>query len=230
MSSVPLSSSQKRSLASATEEYHSQLDDQALAYLETRGLGSSHAIETLRLGLVHSPRPEHTRFRGRLAIPYIGPRGNVYAMVFRCIQQHDCKEADCRKYDYPVGQRRMMYNTRALVAPTDYLLVTEGELDAATLTICGWPAVGVPGATQWKPHFARMMGGFQKVVLIADGDVRKDEKTETASEKLQGTFTRALPSVGRVIVCKPGDDINSLFVREGKEGIQKMLKQGEDDE
>lgn len=220
MSSVPLSNSQKKALASAAQEYHSQLDDTARAYLATRGLGSSQSIETLRFGLVRSPRPEHTMMTGRLALPYIGPNGNVYSMVFRCIREHDCKEAGCKKYLYPTGERRVMYNTRALMASTDYLFVTEGEMDAATLTACGWPAVGIPGTNGWQKHFGRMMAGFTRVVLFADGD--------TAGEKLVHDFRRALPSVGIVKICEPGDDINSLFMREGKEGITNMLK--EDDE
>ena len=214
MSSVPLSSSQKRSLASAAEAYHSQLDDQALAYLETRGLASSHAIETLRFGVVRSPRPEHMRMAGRLAIPYIGPKGNVYAMVFRCIEDHDCKEVGCPKYLALDGERRM-FNTRALVAPTNYLFVTEGELDAATLTVCGWPAVGIPGANAWKPHYGRMMAGFQSVILFADGD--------DAGDKLAHAFRRALPSVGRVIICE--SDVNDTFTRQGKEGLAALLKE-----
>lgn len=215
MSSVPLSASQKRLLASAAQEYHSQLDEAALAYLAKRGLDTDHAIETLRFGVVRSPRPEHTRYTGRLVIPYIGPKGNVYSMVFRCIEEHDCKELGCPKYLALDGERRM-YNTRALMAQTDYLFVTEGELDAATLAACGWPAVGIPGANAWKPHYARMMAGFPRVVLFADGD--------DAGDKLAHAFRRALPSSGIVKMCQQGDDINSLFMREGKEGITKMLK------
>jgi hypothetical protein len=201
--------------------YHEQLDDQALEYLTARGLGSSHAIETLRFGLVRSPRPEHAMMRDRLAIPYIGPKGNVYDIRFRCIQGHDCKEASCPKYLGSDGVETRIYNARSLVAPTDYIFVTEGELDAATLTVCGWPAVGLPGANSWKPHYPRVLAGFSKVVLVADGD--------DAGRKLASTFRRAMPTSGRVILCGQGEDINSLFVKEGKEGLVALLK-GEEDE
>lgn len=217
MVSQPLSTSQKRTLDGAAKAYHDQLagDEQALAYLEARGLSPS--IETLRFGVVRSPHPEHTSMTGRLAIPFIGPRGNIYDIRFRCIENHDCKELGCPKYMGIEGVETRLYNTQALVAPTEYLLVTEGELDAATLVTCGWPAVGVPGAQAFKPHYNRMFAGFSKVVLFADGD--------DAGKSLASKFRRALPTSGRVILWGQGDDTNSVFVREGKEGITRMLKE-----
>lgn len=224
MSSQPLSRGQKKSLASAAETYHEQLDDRALEYLEARGLASPHAIETLRFGVVRSPRPEHTMMRDRLAIPFIGPKGNIYDIRFRCMDPHDHKDSEvkCPKYLGTDGVETRLYNARSLVAPTDYIFVAEGELDAATLTVCGWPAVGLPGANAWKKHYPRLFAGFSKVILVADGD--------DAGRKLASTFRRAMPSVGRVTLCGSGDDVNSIFVREGKEGLQKLLKGEEDDE
>jgi DNA primase len=220
MSSVPLSSGQKRTLAGAAKAYHDQLaaDSEAQEYLEARGL--LPAIETLRFGVVRSPHPEHASMTGRLAIPFIGPRGNVYDIRFRCIQQHDCKEEHCPKYLGIDGVETRIYNTQALMAPTDYLFVTEGELDAATLVVCGWPAVGIPGAQAFKPHYPRMMAGFSKVVLLADGD--------KAGKDLASKFRRALPASGVVILWGQGDDTNSVFVREGKEGIQRVLKESDE--
>ena len=227
MTSLPSSASLKRSLASAAREYHEQLltDPEGLAYLAERGLGSSPAIEALRFGVVRSPRPEHEMMAGRLVIPFIGPAGNVYDLRFRCIEDHDHKDSEvkCPKYLGSDGVETRMYNVRALLAPTDYILVTEGEMDAATLTACGWPAVGIPGANAWKPHFGRMLSGFSRVILLADAD--------EAGKKLAAKFRKALPSSGRVIVCKHEDarDVNEVYVRYGKDALAALLR-GEDDE
>jgi DNA primase len=159
--------------------------------------------------------------KDRLAIPFIGPKGNVYDLRFRCIQSHDCKEERCPKYLGLDGVETRIYNAQALVAPTDYIFVTEGELDAATLTVCGWPAIGLLGANSWKKHYPRLLAGFSKVVLVADGD--------DAGHKLASTFRRAMPSAGNVILCQQGDDINSVFVREGREGLVALLKGDEDE-
>jgi DNA primase len=80
----------------------------------------------------------------------------------------------------------------------------------------------LPGANSWKKHYPRLLAGFSKVVLVADGD--------DAGHKLASTFRRALPSSGHVILCGPGDDTNAVFVREGKEGLQSLLKGEEEDE
>ena len=225
MTSVPLSRSQKNALESAARDYHEQLltDPEGLAYLESRGLGSSPSIETLRFGVVRSPRPEHERMRGRLAIPFIGPKGNIYDIRFRCIDPHDHKdkEVDCPKYLGCDGVDTRLYNTRALMAPTDYIFLTEGEIDAATLTACGWPAVGVPGANNFKKHYARMLAGFSRVVLIADGD--------EAGRKLAQKVQSALRSSCHVMFAPHNQDVNSLFLERGKDGLAAFLKEGMDE-
>lgn len=221
MSSRPLSAGQKKSLASAAEMYHEQLDDQALEYLGARGL--LPGIETLQLGVVRSARPEHSMMVGRLAIPFIGPKNNIYDIRFRCMDPHDHKDSEvrCPKYLGLDGVETRIYNAKALVAPTDYIMITEGELDAATLTVCGWPAIGLPGANSWKKHYPRLLAGFSRVVLVADGD--------DAGHKLASTFRRAIPSSGRVILCGQGLDVNEIYIREGREGLVELLK-GEEDE
>lgn len=212
MTLLPLSPSQKALLERSTAAYQSQVDDRTRAYLESRGLLG--AIDRLRFGAVTSPLPEDELMRGRLAIPFIGPRGNIYDIRFRCIEDHDCKELGHGKY---MGSDRptRMYNTRAISAPTSYLFITEGELDAATLEMCGWPAVGITGMNGWKAHYARMLAGFSDITLIADGD--------EAGQKLAAKVRQALSGV-RVIVCEQGQDVNSMFGNHGKEGLAALLR------
>lgn len=224
----PLSASVRRSLERAAATYESQLDSSAWGYLESRGLGAGTSLATVtshRLGVVRSPIKGDERFVGRLCIPYLGPSGNVYGMNFRCIEDHDCKEIEGhRKYDKPSGLESRMFNTRALTAPTDYLFVTEGELDAITITACGWPAVALPGANSWKAHYGRMLDGFSRVVLLADDD--------DAGRKLGAAFMRAVPSAGSVIVSAYGEarDVNEVYVRYGKAGLQSLLSERDEDE
>jgi DNA primase len=162
---------------------------------------------------------------GRLAIPFIGPRGNVYDIRFRCIEDHDHKDSEvrCPKYLGSDGVETRMYNLQSVTAPTDFIFLTEGELDAATLFSCGWPAVGVPGANAWKPHYGRILAGFSRVVLVADGD--------DAGRKLAAKVQSAMRSSCHVMVAPPGHDINSLYVERGKDGLAAFIREGmhEDD-
>lgn len=221
MTSQPLSVALKRSLERSAETYHAQIDDAARAYLDGRGLGAP-SIETHRLGVVRDPIKGEERFRGRLAIPYIGPKGNVYGINYRCMEDHNCKDIEGHaKYDKPAGIPSRMFNTQALLAPTDYLFVTEGEIDAISVTACGWPAVGMPGANVWKGVHARMVAGFSKVVLLQDPD--------DAGSKLAATFLRSLPQSARVKMCeyREARDFNDILSKYGHEGVLDFFKEGE---
>lgn len=212
----PSSQSRRALLQRATREYADQLSsDQATSdYLEGRGLLSS--AEILGLGVVRSPLPGHDQYAGRLAIPYIGPRGNVYDIRYRCLEDHVCKDVGCPKYLGDAGVETRLYNTRSLVASTDYILIAEGELDAATLLACGWPAVGVPGASAWKKHRPKMFDGFSRVIVLGDGD--------EAGRKFVATVTKTLLSARGVIMCA-GEDVNSTYVSGGREALVDLLRE-----
>lgn len=217
MTSEPLSDSQKSTLERAATAYHESLDDRTREYLSHRGLLG--VASSLRFGTVAVPDPENhdPRTVGRLSIPFIGPKNNVYYMKYRCIEPHDCGEMDHGKYINMPGRLRP-YNVRALTAQTDYLFVTEGELDAATLEACGWPAVGIGGWGDWKPHYPRMLHGFRRVVLIADGDDK--------GRKLADKFLDTMPSGARVIVSASGQDVNSLYQAGGKAALEQLIRGG----
>lgn len=213
MTSEPLSSSQRTTLERAAQTYHEAMDDRTREYLSDRGLLG--VASSLRFGTVVVPDPEHRAAVGRLSIPYLGPRGNVYYMKFRCIEPHDCGDLGHSKY-LNISAKLRPYNVRALTAPTDYLFVTEGELDAATLEACGWPAIGVAGVEDWKAHYPRMLAGFNRTVLLADGD--------PAGERLATKFMDTMPSGASVIVCETGQDVNSIFREGGKPALEQLIR------
>lgn len=217
----PLSSSSRARLERATARYQKQLDDAARAYLDQRGLGSSQSIETLRFGVVRSPLKEHEAYVGRLVIPYVGVNGNIYGIKFRCIQDHDHKAHGCEKYMGLPGQPTRMYNTRAILAPTSTLIVVEGELDAATLHICGWPAIGVPGSDAWRDHYPRVVAGFDHILIPIDGD--------DAGRKFGKAVAKSV-SDARIIPLPPGEDVNSIYIRNGRDGLIQMLAEKDDDD
>lgn len=213
MTSEPNPPNQKAHLLLAMETYHADLDERTLDYLGRRGLAG--VAESLKFGTVLNPLHDHTQARGRLAIPYIGPSGAPYYVKFRCIEDHECDEAGHPKY-LNISATLRPYNTRALTAPTDYIFLTEGELDAATIEACGWPAVGLGGANEFKSHYSRMLSGFSKPVLLADGD--------EAGERLAARFRKHMPSHAIVIVSEIGMDVNSTYVQGGKAALEEMIR------
>lgn len=215
----PLSPELKKSLAHAARVYQAQMDSRGLEYLARRGLDEAAAVAH-RIGLVSSPLDGHDRMAGRLVIPHLGPGGNVYDLRFRCIEHEDCKEAGCKsKYLGLPGVQTRTYNTRAIAEAGDELHVTEGEMDAISLGAAGLPAIGVPGVNALPRHFGRMVAGFSRVTMWADGD--------DAGRGLAEKIARAVTGV-RILVMKDGLDVNSVLVNGGVDAIHR-LNAGEPD-
>ena len=215
MTLQPLSQSQKKSLLSAARLYHEQMTPETLDYLAGRGL-SPEVVAEHRIGRVCTPMDGHEWLKDRLAIPYLGPRGNVYNLRFRCMDHEDCKAEGCgMKYISLPGFPSRVYNVRAIKGQHTELHVTEGELDCITLNSCSLPAVGLPGVENMPGHFPRLVAGFQRVYLWADGD--------EAGRALVKEFTKRVPW-GEAVFMKEGEDVNSIFVKGGREAIETALR------
>lgn len=165
----PLSPSQRELLEEATTSYQASLSGAAEEWLEGRGLGFMDR-RSARLGVVTDPFPGHEKFRGFLAIPYLGRDDQPLTIRFRCLQDHDHREHFHGKYMSVAEDIPRAYNVRALHRAGDELEVTEGELDAILLESLGLNAIAIPGAQLWKPHHPRLLAGFNKVRVWADPD------------------------------------------------------------
>lgn len=215
-----LNESQKRSLREAAERYHKSLPGSpAEEYLGKRGLGFPSIrpeVDKFMLGFVDDPLPGHEQYRGMLAIPYLRwSRKNGWAVVsirFRCVLDHDHRGHG--KYMTQAGDRPRLYNTVALLKHSPIAAITEGEIDAMTAQVCGIPAVGVPGATSWKPYFAEPFLGYRDVFILADGD--------EAGMQFAHHVAGELPNA-RIVPCPPGEDVNSLVISKGKQALLERI-------
>lgn len=188
-------------------------DTAAQEYLTQRGFTAATAAQW-RLGVVTSPQVGAERYRGRLVIPYLTPAGVINAR-FRCLQAkpHDCKEYGHAKYLGMEGWDTNLFNVADLKRVADAICVCEGELDAITLSMCGIPAVAVPGASNWHKHFSRCLEDFTKVYVLGDGD--------TAGKGLNKQLiheARAVP-----VRMPKGEDVNSLYLKEGPDGLRRLI-------
>jgi len=207
---VKLSASQRESLEAATANYYSTVAE-ARTYLEARGLdGATCAM--YRLGFVANPEVGHEQFVGRIAIPYLTPAG-VVDIRFRRIEDHDGpRSGGPPKYLGLDGVKTGMFGVMALTMDTDFIAITEGELDAVTLTArCGIPAVGIPGAQGWKAHYGKCLQDFERVFVFCDGDKTGRDFGKTVAREIRYATTIHLPE---------GEDVNSMFVNEGAEALR----------
>lgn len=202
-----LSNSHRQFLLRATQQYASQIEV-AKDYLLTRHLSVEEA-RTFHLGVVVDPMPGHEGFKNRLAIPYITPSG-VVDIRFRAMGDVD------PKYMGMVGAKTTMFNTPACFVQSKYICVTEGEFDCIMMSVkTNHPTVGIPGANNWKPHYSRILDDFDMVIILTDGD--------TAGAEFGKKITRELPNAN-VIAMPEGEDVNSVFIKLGKEWIDERVR------
>lgn len=221
------SSEQRIFFEQAVSQYQRDLssDTTAQAYLKGRGIGPEIAA-TFRLGVVRNPLLSHEHYAGRLVIPYLTPSGPVN-FTFRCMENHVCKEVvryvdakgvehRCVKYLAPSAERTL-YNVGAFRIDADALYVCEGEIDTLTLSACGFPAVGVPGVSQWKEYYTRCFMDYidsGRIFCVADGD--------DAGLKMARFLASELKA--RIIRPPKGSDINSIYSKGGADAVRQWLR------
>jgi len=202
-----LSLDARRSLEQATEQYHSQVAH-AGPYLASRGISAGTA-STFRLGYVEAPMIGHEQYVGRLVIPYLTPTG-VVDVRFRAISDDSGP-----KYLSRPGAEATLFNVPAFQEDTDVIVVCEGELDTIiTHGECGIPAVGVPGAANWRDWWHRAFHDYRRVVVLADGD---------SAGREMGKRIAQLIDVATVVVMPDGMDCNAVFLQEGPDGIKRRV-------
>jgi len=171
-------------------------------------------VDRFRLGFVGDPLPGHEQFRGMLAIPYLR-WSQEYGWIVVSIRYRRIGDGEGSKYLTQAGDRPRLFNTLALLAQSSKIAITEGEIDAITTQLCGVPAVGVPGAELWQPHFREPFLGYRDVFVLADGD--------EPGLKFARTVASSLPNA-KVIPCPPGEDVNSLVVNRGGSALLERMK------
>jgi DNA primase len=164
----------------------------------------------LRLGVVVDPLAGQEQFINRLVIPYITPTG-VVDLRFRAMGPEE------PKYMGMSGTTTRLFNVNALHRAGHSIAVCEGEIDAITLDrMCNIPAVGVPGANSWKPHYGRLLSDFETVYVFADGDQPGSDFAKMLSKEFSSTIVIQMPE---------SEDVNSMFLKYGAEYFIKKVSE-----
>jgi len=191
----------------ATHQYASQIH-LATEYLATRNLSVEEA-QRFHLGVVKDALPGHEQYLGRLAIPYITPSG-VVDIRFRALGDID------PKYMGMPGAKTSMFNAQVVLTASDYICVTEGEIDCITMSVkTSHPAIGIPGANNWKPFYSKILDDFDTVIVLADGD--------SAGMDFGKKVSRELGNVN-IVQMPEGHDVNSIVMLEGAEFINERIR------
>ena len=178
---------------------------------------TQQAVKPFLLGYVADPLPEHTPYKGMLAIPYLRRSGHgvlsVVSIRFRCIEEHTHQGHG--KYNTVPGDTGRLFNTIDIVDNDQTIAICEGEMDAIAAHVAGIPAVGIPGAQMWKPFWSEPFIGFESVWVLADGDAAGRSFGDTVAKKV---------STARVVPFPEGQDVNSFICKYGAEALKEKLK------
>ena len=163
---------QSKLLLEAANRYAQEISPEAIVALEERGI-SEEIAALYSLGTVSSPMNGHEMHEGWISIPYITAMGHCVGFKFRRLD--DGKP----KYGQPLGATTHIYNVSDITKRSARIVVCEGELDTVLVSgVLGLPAVGIPGVANWKPHYSRLLNGYDTVYVAGDNDIPKDPDGE----------------------------------------------------
>lgn len=216
-----LARSSRASLTRSTEKYADALagpaGERCATYLADRGIVLDLDLpfeigNPWMLGYVDAPDAEHEDMRGRLAIPYLVPRGGPVGMKFRCIADHSCDDVGHPKYLAHIGMGQRLFGVNALSAPGETIGITEGELDAVVLTdVAQIPAVAVPGVKGWRDEWRHLFEGFPRVLIFGDGDKDGRAFAGKLAELIHGS---------RAVHMPDQHDITSYVLEHGADALR----------
>jgi DNA-binding transcriptional ArsR family regulator len=111
-------------------------------------------------------------------IPYPDERGHEVAVRFRTSLD------GTQKFRWRSGDKPRPYGLGLLVEArkADYVVVVEGESDCHTLWYHEIPALGIPGASNWRDGWATYLDGIEKIYAV----IEPDQGGDTLREKLTG--------------------------------------------
>jgi len=228
-----------RLLIQVIDYYHQTLlgSPEALEYLRQRGLASSEAIATFKLGYANRtlgyrlPQKNrvdgaamrgqlqrigiyresgHEHLSGSLVIPVIDAQGEITEVYGRKV--NDNLRAGTPLHLYLPGPHRGVWNEAALVASREVILC-ESLIDALTFWCAGYRNVtasyGVEGFT--ADHLAAFQRhGTERILIAYD----RDEAGDKAAEKLAAKLVAAGLDCYRILFPK-GMDANEYALKVG---------------
>lgn len=118
-------------------------------------------------------------------------------------RQSDIDDGISAKYTSITGSRSGIFNADCLWTAHD-VIICEGEIDAMLITQAGYNAcTSTAGAGTWKPEWANLFAGVQRIYILYDNDAAGRE----GALKVRSTLAR-----GRIVTYPDGvKDAGELF-------------------
>lgn len=104
-------------------------------------------------------------------IPYLKEDGAEGAVRFR-LALEKAEDGSDNGFRWRKGSKVLLYGLWRLgqAREAGYVVLVEGESDAQSLWYHGFPALGVPGANNWRNEWASELAGIEKVYAVIEPD------------------------------------------------------------
>ncbi len=145
---------------------------------------------------------------GGIEILYLTREGELHAVRYRLALEGE------NRFKWRRGDTPILYGLWRLPewGDADTIYLCEGESDTWTLWHADLPALGIPGASMWKPEWWRNLWAFRRIVIIPDADQAGGQLVE----KLALSCPDHLRERVQVLQLPDGiKDANELWQREG---------------
>jgi DNA primase catalytic core len=225
-------------LSVAAEYYHGHITQEASDYLiKKRGI-ADETISKFKIGYANGQLNEYLLkernfpletclkagilkrredgtvkdyFHNRIIFPNFR-RGQVVHMSGRGLGN------DEPKYLHLPGEIKYLYNEDALYEKEVY--VVEGILDCLSAVQCGYPAIAVLGASNFKPEYVHKFSRCERVYICLDGD--------EAGIKGSLKIGNIIGDKARISTLPVGMDINDYFNNYSKDDFDKLIASSKD--
>jgi hypothetical protein len=157
---------------------------------------------------LHSLGLSDVHYLGRpaLRIPYLDSDGREHAVRFR-LELAKGDQVDNR-FRWKSGAKPCLYGlvSIALAEERGYVVMVEGESDTQTLLYHEIPALGVPGAANWREEWAEQLSGIPVIYIVVEPD-------QGGQAMLRWLGSSALRERARLITMTPeAKDPSALYL------------------
>jgi hypothetical protein len=156
--------------------------------------------------------------KNALLIPYSDEFNKTVATRYRI--SLNVNASDSSKFIWKKGDKPFLYGLWKLkdFQKDDFIIIVEGESDCHTLWYNDFPAIGVPGATNWKKdRDAVFFNGFNTIYLIKEPDTGGDKLIKSLSDS-------SLKDRIKVVSLGEYKDPSELYIKYPKSFKSKFQK------
>ncbi|RJF76144.1 toprim domain-containing protein [Deinococcus cavernae] len=153
---------------------------------------------------------KHKNFLNRIVVPYLMPNGDVPYVNARALGDQKPKYLKAAR---PQGGSIPPYLMHMMLAMSDQIFVTEGEIDCLSLhaALPGVAACAIPG-TQTLSVDDEVLFEGKDIILVMDND-EAGKKARAALEERLTPYTR---SITQAYVHPDFNDVNEQLVKRGR--------------